>query len=262
MRKLSKTQMIVFFSILLSVSPVCAHSGRTDANGGHYDSATGQYHYHHGYSAHYHTDGICPYDFDDKTGSSNGSSSSSTGTTSESSSSSIKSTSSHPLLNVLGALFILFAPSILIGSLIEKISDKKKEKERILAELERKRHFEEEKMYYSNLYQNKSISELANIPSNIEFDEIDLPISVDNSGLKWGKEFTVFVSKNGRCYHRKPRCCGVQNTMHIFNAVKSRKIGCSKCVRATEAEKTSRVPEWYLKYLEIKEIKSYYKIDN
>lgn len=49
------------------------HSGKTDANGGHYDKSTGEYHYHHGYSAHSHYDmdgdGIidCPYNFDDKT---------------------------------------------------------------------------------------------------------------------------------------------------------------------------------------------------
>ena len=49
------------------------HSGRTDANGGHWDHSSGEYHYHHGYSAHDHydidDDGDidCPYDFDDKT---------------------------------------------------------------------------------------------------------------------------------------------------------------------------------------------------
>jgi len=42
-----------------------AHSGRTDDQGGHY-SGSG-YHYHHGYPAHDHTDGVCPYDFDDQT---------------------------------------------------------------------------------------------------------------------------------------------------------------------------------------------------
>lgn len=38
-----------------------AHSGRTDKNGGHYDRSTGDYHYHHGYPAHQHPGGICPY---------------------------------------------------------------------------------------------------------------------------------------------------------------------------------------------------------
>lgn len=52
--------LIIFISIFtLSF----AHSGRTDSNGGHYDSSTGEYHYHHGYSAHQHNaDGSCPYE--------------------------------------------------------------------------------------------------------------------------------------------------------------------------------------------------------
>ena len=56
--------MLIFsFSGLLSF----AHSGRTDSKGGHYDQDAGEYHYHHGYPAHEHENGICPYDYDDKT---------------------------------------------------------------------------------------------------------------------------------------------------------------------------------------------------
>lgn len=40
---------------------VMAHSGRTDSSGGHYDTSTGEYHYHHGYPEHQHPGGICPY---------------------------------------------------------------------------------------------------------------------------------------------------------------------------------------------------------
>lgn len=49
------------------------HSGRTDGNGGHFNHSTGEYHYHHGYSAHDHYDmngdGIvdCPYYFKNNT---------------------------------------------------------------------------------------------------------------------------------------------------------------------------------------------------
>lgn len=43
-----------------------AHSGRTDSGGGHHDyknaSGLGSYHYHHGYPAHLHENGVCPYD--------------------------------------------------------------------------------------------------------------------------------------------------------------------------------------------------------
>jgi hypothetical protein len=57
-----------------------AHSGRTDSNGGHWDRSEGTYHYHHGFPAHQHTNGKCPYDFVDKTGQNSGSSGSSSKT--------------------------------------------------------------------------------------------------------------------------------------------------------------------------------------
>lgn len=56
------TSFFSLFLLLLAVPLVVfAHSGGTDANGGHYDSSTGEYHYHHGYPAHQHPNGICPY---------------------------------------------------------------------------------------------------------------------------------------------------------------------------------------------------------
>lgn len=60
--------------LLFALSPSAyAHPGRTDEDGGHTDSDTGDYHYHHGYPPHdhYDMDGDgeidCPYDFDDQT---------------------------------------------------------------------------------------------------------------------------------------------------------------------------------------------------
>lgn len=62
--------LIISFNFSISAY---AHPGRTDSNGGHRNSDTGEYHYHHGYPAHEHYDidgdGAvdCPYDFDDQT---------------------------------------------------------------------------------------------------------------------------------------------------------------------------------------------------
>lgn len=65
----------VLVAVLVIPSPVFAHGGRTDASGGHTDRSTGEYHYHHGYSAHQHPNGLCPYNFDDQTDHSTGTSS-------------------------------------------------------------------------------------------------------------------------------------------------------------------------------------------
>lgn len=77
-------RILVFLLLVFSLLPSVAytHNGGTDLRGGHTDSSTGEYHYHHGYPAHDHYDmdgdGVvdCPYDFDDKTGENSGSSSS------------------------------------------------------------------------------------------------------------------------------------------------------------------------------------------
>ena len=42
--------------VILLATPVFAHSGGTDGYGGHYNHSTGEYHYHHGESAHKHWD--------------------------------------------------------------------------------------------------------------------------------------------------------------------------------------------------------------
>lgn len=59
-------KICIIISIVFLIFPVItsAHSGRTDSTGGHYDYSTGEYHYHHGYSAHQHINGLCPYDAD------------------------------------------------------------------------------------------------------------------------------------------------------------------------------------------------------
>lgn len=80
-----KKRILLILALFLYLSATAiAHPGKTDANGGHYDHDTGQYHYHHGYEAHQHTGGACPYDFDDKTGENSGSPSSGTGSASNS----------------------------------------------------------------------------------------------------------------------------------------------------------------------------------
>lgn len=63
MKKLFVSIIIIIILFFTTVS--FAHKGRTDSDGGHYDSSIGSYHYHHGYPAHQHTDGKCPYDYTD-----------------------------------------------------------------------------------------------------------------------------------------------------------------------------------------------------
>lgn len=70
-----KKTILILLSVLLVAGNLAiipfsfAHGGKTDSEGGHTDSNTGEYHYHHGYPAHQHDDmdddGVldCPYEF-------------------------------------------------------------------------------------------------------------------------------------------------------------------------------------------------------
>lgn len=77
MKYLTKRIVSAAGCLLMLTSVASAHPGQTDADGGHWDNDTGEYHYHHGYPAHQHTNGICPYDYDDQTGRNSGTSGSS-----------------------------------------------------------------------------------------------------------------------------------------------------------------------------------------
>lgn len=72
MKKIAVLIASIFCLISLLVTKAFAHPGGTDSRGGHTNHSTGEYHYHHGYSAHDHRDmdgdGTldCPYEFNDK----------------------------------------------------------------------------------------------------------------------------------------------------------------------------------------------------
>ncbi len=63
MKKSIILALIALLTINTSLtSLVFSHSGRTDSQGGHWDRKYGTgYHYHHGYPAHQHPNGVCPY---------------------------------------------------------------------------------------------------------------------------------------------------------------------------------------------------------
>lgn len=75
MRAMRLPIVVVLFAAALAFAlstTVFAHPGRTDSSGGHYDRETGEYHYHHGFEAHQHVNGECPFDFVDLTGQNSG----------------------------------------------------------------------------------------------------------------------------------------------------------------------------------------------
>jgi len=64
-RKILLAYALVLCLLILLALNAFAHSGGTDAQGGHRDnnnvSGLGSYHFHHGRGPHLHPNGVCPY---------------------------------------------------------------------------------------------------------------------------------------------------------------------------------------------------------
>ena len=60
-RKILSAVALLIAILCIPAAVAFAHSGGTDENGGHWDHSTGTYHYHHGYPANQHPNGVCPY---------------------------------------------------------------------------------------------------------------------------------------------------------------------------------------------------------
>lgn len=114
-RLLSFVLFLLIF--IFSYTTIFAHSGRTDGNGGHYDD-DGDYHYHHGFPAHDHPGGKCPYEDDEPYYKANGNSNGSTTSSSDSSWNIIEII----FFSVIGGIIALPFLWLIFDTIKEKIS--------------------------------------------------------------------------------------------------------------------------------------------
>lgn len=265
----------LFFLVFLCFTPILspfafAHSGGTDSQGGH-NSANG-YHYHHGYPAHQHENGICPYNFDDKTGQNSGSSSSGSSdsgqNTSYNSSNAYTEAKSRshilPVLIFLSVIILFLYWYKLRKDRVADAEERRKEQERILQEQKQKEYeqqeklrqerekFEQEKQYYTNIYGGKPIEEFVNIPPHIMIGDDNLPRE-KTAKEYWGDDLTIFITKNGNKYHRAT--CQYGNYPYNIYRLSSYYSPCSKCKPIDIPDKS-----WYNEYLRIQAIKEKYQI--
>lgn len=122
MRKRHLIPILACILLLFCCSVSFAHPGNTDSNGGHYDRSTGKYHYHHGYPAHQHPDGRCPYNYDDRTGWNSGP------PVSESNHSRTKFFDFSDPSNSLGCVLLFFASATIVPYVIYSIHLKQRSK--------------------------------------------------------------------------------------------------------------------------------------
>ena len=118
--------------------------------------------------------------------------------------------------------------------------EKEKEVQEKLRE-EQQRQLLEEKTNFINALNGRSIREVASVPTHIRYVN-GLPI--DNNDSMYGS-FTVYISKNGECYHEKSGCCSAGIPIHVIKA-RNRYRKCSKCCRTYYP-----FPKWHYDYISL-----------
>lgn len=232
-------RLIASLLLILLISPAAAHSGRTDANGGHWDHSTGEYHYHDGRYA------------------GRSSSSSSSGKKTRSSRKSPKQSEKNDTYskteepekpvttrqNKSGSHWIVFFAIIVFGGIITIP---------VFINIHKNNAYRKRKKYYTDLYGGKSIRELVDIPPEVEIGSDGLPCETSYAGA-WGSKYTFYTSKSGQCFHAKYGCCGATVLIHAYHC-KQNKVACTRC--------NPHLPDmtWYEEYLKIQQIMKSYGI--
>lgn len=254
-------------ALLLAAMICCvagfAHPGRTDANGGHWNRSTGTYHYHHGYPEHQHTNGICPYDFDDQTGANSGTSGSSKnpvvrailGTLPQKKKELFDS--QHPAITskqqdastdggnseVWTFLFALGVPVLIVGtSVLEAVHEnrraaasRQKEEVRraaIAEQMRLERQDQEERLQAERdsfllAYDGNSLNEVIPPPDGCYLGADGLPHGPGRG--KWG-EYTMYITAKGKVFHSQS-VCGTACGRPINLANVSGRRPCSRCCK-------------------------------
>lgn len=266
----------------LCIGSASAHPGRTDANGGHHVTATGEYHYHHGYPAHQHPGGVCPYAetkeeksiqerLDDMIESGGDSQASNTAEPEQE-----KPKNQIGGLIALGAFVTIFFVLPLLSAIIEGISwhlekRKKRVKQdpqalpkpkptklapvqppmRTISKEERDHMIQADA--YREMCGGRSIREMAGVPENVYFDDWDRPNTLNRDPPE--DPFFVYVTKNGTSYHlRTCRLAKTASPMNICQAMAEGKQPCKLC-RPME-----KLPDFAVRYRELKRIQREYGV--
>ena len=246
-RRIFIAALIILLFCSLSSSAL-AHSGKTDARGGHYNRSTGEYHYHHGYSAHDHWDMDddgdldCPYDFDDATNHSRGESSGKvyTSNISDNSSSDTKQTERNTVPSyaywIIGILvFIIFVMYFVIQSKNETIDSN--ERSHRLKELDTKKGISALHKDLTEKFGADYLYAISGAPSGDYVDEKSLPHSSTALTNKFSDEYTFYLggpwnNSETKYHHSSCRYARSALPINIIQIKNSRRYrSCALCYR-------------------------------
>lgn len=254
LKSLQRAGMLFLLSAVCCIS-VLAHPGNTDGNGGHWDRSMGEYHYHHGYPAHQHTNGVCPYDFDDKTSETSGTLSPNPviralqGNTPQKKKDIVDSRNAAASSTGQDAdedrgnrevwIFLIFLglPALSVGSAaIASVHDERLANARRAAEAERlqaeqqanEERLQAEREQFLLAYDGKSLNEVIPPPqAGDAIGEDGLPFGAGDG--RWGR-YTVYITQKGEVYHSRS-VCGTACGRAVNLALVRNRRPCSRCCK-------------------------------
>lgn len=241
-----KRVIIAILCFLLFIPIVSAHSGKTDGNGGHYNTSTGEYHYHHGYPEHQHIDGMCPYGFDDKTNRYSNNYYYEDPPRKDQNDQGWQSIITQIILWAFVAYIAYYVIRFIISIIGSLIKAKKEKKQKELDFLRKKQEYT---LLYGGLT-NDEILSLVNPPEGVYINQ-DGILSFEESD-----RFFVYISKTGKVFHKKGCNKQASNPRLIYTFWQKHKYSpCKKCKPDPLIDDT-----WYYEYKRIIGIKDKYSI--
>lgn len=254
MKMKNKIPFLLFAIIIINAIALItsyAHPGKTDSSGGHYDNATGEYHYHHGYPPHQHTNGICPYNYDDRTNNTSIVSSESLSKSINDSKPAIFSKSSK---NSIFALPLIVFLGISIYICHKQYSEKDKYKNKLLQAEQELFILKKDYEYLRNYFFHVDLRKASCVPDDIYFDKYRLPHKIINGN----DIYTVYINQNGQKYHCKKGCSGASNEINLLKLSDDWQP-CFRCAFSTL--EPLRNSYWYSNYISLVELRKKYIIE-
>jgi hypothetical protein len=239
MRKVIVAVLVLFLALCATVA--VAHSGRTDSSGGHKDnnnvSGLGSYHYHHGYPAHLHTNGICPYDYADKTNSNTNASTVFGTSDDQNGQEEIFMVPWWLLFLCMAAVVVLVWQNVGLRKAREEAENLRKVRDVQIAELEAQRQAARDQSFMLLIEMRRRWQVLGMIASVLKVPP-----------EKLRQQRAVYVYSSGGMYHARRNCAGVgpQKEMLLASARREGYKPCAKCMPDATSASAIHAPRDYV----------------
>ena len=255
---MKRKNIYLLTALLLSVMLSCflyafAHSGRTDANGGHWDRKAGTYHFHTGEHAGKNSGGgssseyvpfTPPYD----PPTDNPYRKDSTGSGKKNKGSGVSDFIGWAIVILFGVYCAVVTVCSVCGIIYDNLLEKHLPKYKIAVFNKKINALRQNRAEWAELRDTMStVLRISQIPMAYEIGEDSLPRDKKRRS-KWGRTFTLYRTSNGKKLHTAYNCCSATRPTHVWWYRNDSNFSARLCKRCAE---NYIVPDlsWYGNYL-------------